>query len=189
MSTGRGWAPTSPAAKTTGVASPTSLRERTIVEMLERYQEALAQAKGEGGIGGQFSSAMLLWDGQTWTPEFRELERCLWKLRELARQGGVIEDEPAHRVWWNIKERYLVAQLRRRTVHTQKTKRGYRVPVGIPPNAEIVSRVTQLRGEQSSVILRIWDNRVNSAILAIGVGWLADEFRGSPSLPEGMAAI
>ena len=157
-------------------------RADIIREMLSRYHEAQAQAKGEGGLGGQFSSAMLTWDHETYTREYRELDRCLNLLRLQAEGGAVFKSgTSARRVWWAIRERYLHCTLVQREVHTYRTKSGHRVPKPLPAGQEVVSRQVMMLHGKATAIVRVWDDRVDSKLVDEGVRWLAGEFRGRPS--------
>ena len=165
-------------------------RTETLHEMLLRYPEARAQAKGEGGRGGQFSSAILVFDPLTWTAEFRELDRCLQMLRSQAQARGpmVARNVTAGQAWWNLSHRYLLCQLVRKEIHTHKTRAGHRVPRKLPANMEVVSRPTLMHGEKASMLVRVWDRKVDPDKVRAALEWIGREFRGTPSLPREMVA-
>jgi hypothetical protein len=157
---------------------PVTEREQTIRLMLERFNEAQAQKKGEGGIGGQFSSAHLQWDETTWNSSYVELSRCLEKLRN---------DPVRSRVWWSVRQRYLHCQIRRREVAVKYNHRKtVRTPVSLPSNEEVVSRQTVLNGKTTMLMVRVWDPKVREDLVDEGVKWLAKEFRGKPRMPKEM---
>lgn len=165
-------------------------RTDTIREMLLRFPEAQAQAKGEGGMGGRFESCLLTFDSLTWTREMRELDRCLTELRRLAQTTSPIiaRDVSARQAWWHLSHRYLLCQLVRREIRTRKTRAGHRQPVRLPANVEVVSRPTLMHGDRASMLVRTWDAGVRADVVDVAVGWVSREFRGEPALPESLVA-
>lgn len=165
-------------------------RTETLHEMLVRLPEARAQAKGEGGRGGQFSSAILVFDPVTYTREYRELDRVLTVLRTMAQSRGpmIARNVTSGQAWWNLSHRYLLCQLVRRDVHTFKTRAGHRVPRKLPANMEVVSRPVLMHGEKASMLVRVWDSRVEPRIVQAALEWVSQEYRGTPALPVEMVA-
>ena len=156
---------------------PVNRRETAIVDMLERFEEARCQAQSEGGTGGEFDSSALVFDEATFTREFRELDRALTLMRATM---------PS--LYFHVSQRYLLCQLRRREIHTHKTRAGHRVPKHLPPWQEVVARPVLMHGETASMTIRVWDKRVDPAKVQEGVAWLSREFRGAPHMPKEMAA-
>src|SRR3990167_10233175 len=62
-------------------------RRETIVWLLERLEDALMERSSSGGRS-RFESVSLL-PGPLWNDAFRELQRCLDRMRALARQEAV----------------------------------------------------------------------------------------------------
>lgn len=165
-------------------------RLETLHEMLLRLPEARAQAKGEGGRGGQFSSAILVFDPVTYTACYRELDRVLTLLRTQAQTRGpmIARNVTAGQAWWNLSHRYLLCQLVRREIHTHKTRAGHRVPRKLPANMEVVSRPTIMHGDKASMLVRVWDPKVEPLKVQAALEWVSREYRGEPALPEEMVA-
>lgn len=176
----------------TVIAMPRSTeREDTLRAMLDRYPEARAQAKGEGGMGGRFESALLTFDPLTWTREMRELDRCLTELRRLAQGLSPIiaRDVSARKAWWHLSHRYLLCVTTRKTVRTQKHQRTGERRIGrLPAYMEVIARPTLLHGKEASVLVRQWDPGVRMNVVDVAVQWIAGEYRGVPALPEEMVA-
>lgn len=158
--------------------------------MMLRFHEARSQAKGEGGRGGQFSSAILVFDPLTYTREYRELDRCLTELRRQANTRGplIAKGVTPGQAWWNLSHRYLLCTLKRTEIHTTKTRAGHRVPRKLPHNMEVVARPTLMHGDKASVLVRVWDSAVDPAKVAAAIQWLSTEYRGVPALPTEMVA-
>lgn len=166
---------------------PRSSDERcdTIRAMLDRYPEAQAQAKGEGGRGGMFSHAILQWDPNTWTREYQELERCLLELRRRALSRGpmIAKNVTSGQAWWHLSHRYLLATTARKEVHVHvNRKTGHRTPGRLPSNCEVIARPTLLNGRTASALVRTWDSKVDPHVVAAAVQWVSGEFRGEPGV-------
>lgn len=168
----------------------TDKRLETLHEMLTRLNEARAQAKGEGGRGGQFSSAILVFDPVTYTREYRELDRVLAELRRQANTRGpmIAKNVTPGQAYWHLSHRYLLCQLVRREVHTVKTRAGHRVPRKLPHNCEVVARPVLMHGEKASMLLRVWDGGVKPEIVQAAIQWVSREYRGEPAMPVDMVA-
>ena len=157
-------------------------RLEALHDMLSHYSDARSEASGAGGGGQRLEARLLGFDRETWTPEFRELERCLERLRWLAGHGRpMIERGLSSGVaWWSIRQRYLEAEIVRHEIHTRKTRSGHRVPVSLPANVEVVARPTILNGSRQHVLVRRWDQRVDPQVVRAGLRWISGEFRGEP---------
>lgn len=154
-------------------------RELTIKAMLERFLEARCQRRGEGGIGGQFSSADLSWDDTTWTPSYAELDRCLVRLSNLARS----QPFEFSSIWWHLRHRYLQVETARKEIFMQKTTHGQRRPQRLPENMEIIAGPTYIKGSNKAMVtVRIWDPKVTPSLVSAGIVWISQEFRGTPSI-------
>lgn len=165
-------------------------REDTIKEMLSTFQEARSVSNGDGGTGGRADSRYLEWDHSTWTREYAELERVLEHLRWLAGHGRpmIARNLSSSAAWWNIRQRYLESEKRRRLVHLHKTRSGDRIPVGLPRNMAVASRSTILNGKQASVMVWVWNPAVDLRVVDATVGWISQEFRGQPAVYREVAA-
>ncbi len=159
-------------------------RLHTIRAMLDRWDEAHAQKRGDGGIGGQFSSAELVWDDTTWTPAFQELERCLIELRKLAKTTRPIIPPgiSSGKAWWCLQERYLNSKVIRREIRTRRTRSGHRIPVNLPRNQEVVARPVLLHGDRSEMLVRVWNPGVEMAAVEAALQWIEREYRGQPAM-------
>lgn len=162
----------------------TSRRVGTIHDMLNRYNEARSEASGVGGGGSRHESRINGFDPETWTPEFRELERCLERLRWLASHGRpmIAHNVSSGAAWWNVRQRYLEARVVRREVRMRKTHSGHRVPVRLPSYMEVVARPTVLQGKTQYMLVRQWDERVDPHVVGVALRWISDEFRGRPAV-------
>ena len=166
-------------------------RADTIHALLDRYHDARSTHGRTFGTGDHRNeSAILHFDHATWTPAYRELERCLTELRRLAhgRRPMIAKGVSASKAWWHLRERYLACRVERREIHTHKTRGGHRVPKKLPANMEVLSRPALLRGDRVAVVVRVWDPGVDMAVVDAAVGWIAGVYRGTPALPEGMVA-
>lgn len=161
-----------------------SERIETLHQMLSRYSEAQSQKRGEGGIGGQFSSAELVWDDTTWTPAFQELERCLIELRKLAKTTRPIIPPgiSSSKAWWCLQERYLNSKVIRREIRTRRTRSGHRIPANLPRNQEVVARPILLHGDRSEMLVRVWNPGVEMESVEAALDWIAKEYRGQPAM-------
>jgi len=91
-------------------------REEVIVQLLERFQE-LVEPAGGNGIPGSGDYLPLM--PATYTPSVRELERLLIRMRDERRSQ-----------WWHVTERYLRCQHVNRDVPVKrKGKNGKTVTV------------------------------------------------------------
>lgn len=160
-------------------------RRRTGVlhDMLNHYNEARSEATGAGGGGSRHESRINAWDPETWTPAYRELERCLEGLRWLAQHGRPMIERgvSSGAAWWHLRARYLEAELVRREVHLRKTHSGTRVPVPLPRNEEVVARPTILQGRSQTLLVRRWDQRVDPHVVQAALRWISREFKGQPA--------
>lgn len=167
-------------------------KEQTIREMLSRYEQARSSAGSStgDGAGGRFESRINTFDPLTWTPEYRELERCLLRLRWLAEHGRpmIAKGVSASRAWWHLRHRYLEARVVRREVHLDENHRRTNRRPRLAGNMEVVSRQTVLQGRSSMMLVRVWDSRVDAAVVDAAVSWLACEFRGMPAVYSETAA-
>lgn len=159
-------------------------RTQAIHDMLTRYEQARSESSSPGGSGGRHESRLLEFDHQTWTSAYRELDRCLERLRYIAQHGRPMIERgvSSSTAWWHLRHRYLHADVVRREVHSRRTHSGERVPVALPANMEIVARQTILNGKSSSMLVRVWDRRVDPKIVAAGLGWIAGQYRGMPAV-------
>lgn len=150
---------------------PMSDRQRTIVFLLERYEDALMErtmiANGRNG-----HDAVLLTPGPWWnSPAFRELTRCLDRMRNQARQQSVRWDVGQtcslgcarwHVIAWYVQvERRTVMRWQPRLDDKGRPRRG---------------KNGQQLGERTSglEIQRHRDARQEKA--DAGVAWIVNEF-------------
>lgn len=158
-------------------------RIATLHEMLQHYNHARSEASGGAGGGGARHEARLLGlDPTTWTREYRELERCLERLRWLALHGRPMIERgvSSGAAWWHVRQRYLEAREVREEVHLRKTHSGDRVPAHLPRNKEVIGRPTILQGRSQRLLVRVWDPAVDPHIVGAGLRWISREFRGEP---------
>lgn len=162
---------------------PRDHRTEALHEMLLRYSEAKSESSGLGGGGSHHEARMNVWDAQTWTREYRELERCLDALRYMAEHGRPMLERnvSSSAGWWHLRHRYLVTDTVRREVFMRRTHSGERVPARLPANMEVTSRQTILNGKTSYMMVRVWDARVDPAVVGAALRFLAREFRGVPA--------
>ena len=165
-------------------------RVDTIHEMLVRYDEARSEGSSAGGGGSHYEARLNTWDSQTWSREYRELDRCLDRLRWLAEHGRPMIERSisSGAAWWAIRSRYLESTVVRREVHYRRTHSGERVPARLPSNMEVVSRQTILNGRAGYMMVRVWDPRVEPAIVGAGLRWISREFLGQPAVYSESAA-
>lgn len=159
-------------------------RVETIHDMLSHYHDARAESSGWGdGGSSRLESRLLGLDPLTWTPAYRELERCLERLRWLAGHGRPMIEKgvSSGAAWWNVRARYLEAETVRREVHMRKTHSGQRVPAPLPRNMEVLARPTILNGSSQSLLVRVWDPRVDPQVVGAALRWISGEFRGQPA--------
>lgn len=152
--------------------------------MLCHFNEARSEAGGWGGSGGHHTSRINVFDENTWTREYVELERVLDELRTMAQglRPMISKGVSSSIAWWNLRERYLNAQVVQREVHVRKTKSGNLEPVQLPRNMEVVSRQTNLHGRTSSMLVRVWDHGVDDEIVVAALRWVSHEFKGRPAV-------
>jgi hypothetical protein len=157
-------------------------RVDTLHEMLVRLEEARSEGSSAGGGGSHHEARMNTWDALTYTREYKELDRCLERLRWLAEHGRpmIAPDVSSAKAWWHIRHRYLATEVVRREVHYRRTHSGERVPARLPRNMEVVSRQTILNGRAGYMMVRVWDPRVDPAVVGAGLRWISREFRGTP---------
>ena len=158
-------------------------RVDTLHDMLVRFVEAKSEASGGGGGDSRLESRLLGFDPLTWTREYRELDRCLDRLRWLAEHGRpmIERNVSSAAAWWNVRARYLEAETVRREVHSRRTHSGERVPGRLPGNYEIVARPTILQGKSQHMLVRVWDPGVRPEVVAAALRWISREYRGTPA--------
>lgn len=162
----------------------TGNRTEALHEMLARYDEAKAESSGVGGGGTHNESRINAFDPTTYTPAYRELDRCLERLKWLAYHGRpmIAKNVNAYRGWWNLDQRYFRCEKVQKPIHLRKTRSGDRIPAGLPRNMAIASRATILNGSQALAMVWVWDPRVDLAVVDETVAWISKEFRGTPSV-------
>lgn len=165
-------------------------RVDTLHEMLSRYNEARSEGSGGGGGGSHHESRINVFDAATWTREYQELERCLERLRWLAGHGRPMLERnvSAGAAWWNVRARYLEAEVVRREVHLRRTHSGDRVPTQLPRSMEVVARATILHGKTNYMLVRQWDRRVDPHVVGAALRWISREYRGTPAVYSETAA-
>lgn len=159
-------------------------RQRVLRLMLALYIDCRQESGERAGSGTRRESRLLAFDPRSWTPQMRELERCLDLLRDRARARGPMLERgvTAGSGWWHLRQRYLEATTVRRELRTRKTRSGHRVPV-VPAHAEVLSAPTSALGGRCSVLLRIWHAGVDERVVDAAVRWISGEYRGEPALP------
>ncbi len=107
-----------------------------------------------------------------WNVSFRELERCLRKMRDERRSQ-----------WWHVTERYLRCEDRVIDVHVHNGRPR------LPPHTEVAAGAVQTKERTARLRVRVWSPAVREEKVRRGLGWLADEFRGEPYLPVEMTDL
>lgn len=137
--------------------------------MLRSYNEAQATLNGPSDVRGDGDSVNLM--PRSWNESYRELERCLRKLRA--------ENAP---LYAHIRERFLADQPYNEIVRKiQVNDRGNLCP---PANTEILV-VIDRRKHVATARMRRWHNWVRREKVDLALDMLAAEFRGEPYIePE-----
>jgi hypothetical protein len=156
-------------------------RRETLVAMLERYREA-QEAFGESSGPGDGSHVPMM--SPLWNRSFRELERCLHRMRD---------ERPSQ--YHHLGERYLRCQRRQKTLLFKAGE--YMKPDGnrwvkLGPNEDVaVGFVTEgTRGKTSQTlgpadcVVVSWAGHVRRQKVERAVDWLVDVFDGDPFLPD-----
>lgn len=150
-------------------------KEATIVELLRRYEEAQEGGSGDGPGDGRLPLMPSTWNGS-----YRELERCLKRMRRA---------EPS--LWWHVTERYIRTSSIRREVPVRRPWRNGlpTVEFVLPPHCELAAGGTKVGDKTAGVRLVVWNPGVELGKVRLGVEWLAREFRGEPFLPLEFVAV
>lgn len=156
-----------PRARTTPGPDDLKARERTIVQLLERYDDLVDPMQiRAGGDRDGFGALM----PGTYNDSVRELERLILRLRE-----------EHHSVWWHLNERFLACRWRtcfrcpkcggetHAPIHRHRDKRG---------------RMSNYDGAR--IVVAVVSERVNRQKVERGVAWLAGEWAlpHEPMLPR-----
>ena len=154
-----------------------------IAEMLRRYEEARETLNGPSGVRGDGGDVCLM--PVTWNASYRELERCLQRMRE-SRESLVRcsdgEKRSPRALWWHVTERFLRPELR----HMRVPVRGGKPR--IPAHAELHAGAVEVGEKWARVIVCVWSPAVSEVAVDAGLEWLADSFRGEPYMPVEMVA-
>ena len=140
---------------------PQRSREAKLDKMLTHYNDAretLFSKTGRGaGEGGRCEMPSV------WNDSYKELERCLKRMRELAEDAGAAS--PVFRSWyWNVCGWYLRSQKRRvPLIRRDKRGRDYHVVTGAGPQFVMV-----VEGEDA----------LSARMVVMGLGWISAEFAG-----------
>lgn len=146
-------------------------RRDRIVVLLENYLDVLNGLQDRAFRGDDFLPRMC----RAWShPSYRELER----LRVVMR-----DSEPI--VYWHIAETYFRADYRRVSVCP---KCGRIAPAALigefckhgKPYAKAVTRIAAIQKRTSAA--------VRPELVTAGVGWLDDNWRGEPFIPDDLLA-
>ena len=138
--------------------------------MLRYFNDAEEVLNGPSGIRGDGDATPGM--APVWNRSYRELDRCLRKMRDEAPW-----------LWWDVRERFLGCDYRVVECPLKRTQKG---PVPrLPANCEEVAIVEYL-ARTAVVRVRRWSELVRPERVAAGVRWVSDEFRGEPFLPEEM---
>lgn len=158
-------------------------RQRLIVELLRNLSYAVGGSGGASNAHGATGDRVALQqhekgcrlhrEGLTctcWIASVTELKRCL---RALYR------DE--RKLFWSVYERYVVCDRRPRTVIVKG--RSTRVENFDGQNFEVLTLLP--RGNSTTrALVETWRADVKADLVDAGVAWIADQFRGSPQLPN-----
>ncbi len=104
----------------------------------------------------------------TWTREYRELERCLKHMRSQGDQQAV-QGHPLRVLYWHVRHYHIEKE-----PHRQRIVRYEKRPGG---------RTVKIQLDQFEIVYHRHPD-ASEAKANLGVGWLAKEFRGEPSLPD-----
>lgn len=140
-----------------------------IAEMLSRYEDAQSTLMGRSEA--TYGDGVLLMPKQ-WNRSFRELERCLHKMRD---------ERPSQ--WWHVTERYLRCDDRIMEVAVRKGRPK------LPPHVEVVAGAPMSGQKTARLRVHVWSPAVRAEKVRRGLEWLADEFRGEPYLPVEMTDL
>lgn len=137
--------------------------------MLLQYHDARETLNGPNDIKGDGTSLQLM--PATWNDSYRELERCLLKLRT---------DNPT--IYAHLRERYLANQPFNETVKTVSVNE--RGNICLPANTQTLC-ILEHRKHTARVRLRRWHPWVRRDKVNEALDTLAANFRGEPWLaPE-----
>ena len=161
---------------------PTPQDHETIVAMLQQFRAA--QETLLRGSAGSSGNPKLM--PQTWTPEMRELERCLALLSRR---------KPKHHR--HVMARYVDPQISRRTM-VGRVKNGLRQTMVWPqlgPNAAVLTsaKLPEHKGTSTyTCLIASWPAWVNKPTVEHGidllVGWYEPPSAVGPALPLEMVA-
>ncbi len=137
--------------------------------MLASYNDARETLNGPTDFRGDGTSVTLM--PKTWTREYRELDRCLRKLRD---------EHPS--TYAHLRERYLACQPFNEIV--RKVSINDRGNIILPNHTEILTEIDR-RKNVATVRLRRWHPWVRREQLNESLDYLAEHFHGEPAIsPE-----
>jgi hypothetical protein len=141
-------------------------REEKLDTLLDHYVEAQETIYSGAGRDAADDAGVVLMP-LVWNMSYRELERCLKRMRALAETAGAAS--PVFRSWYfHVNAWYLRAE-RKRAPMIRKDKKGrdYHVTTGAGPQFVLTVK-----------------REGNPGMVLMGLGWLSAEFEGEIYLPR-----
>jgi hypothetical protein len=146
-------------------------RKKAIILTLLEWWKDVTESWNDGAGAGDFGQPML--NPALNHPSYRELER----LRIIMRV-----EEPV--LYWNLRERYLVSVTRNADVCPVCHKAGIEATEGLPHRHKLEGRLRKV--EPVRAVVTVVSKAVRPELVDLAVGWLADNFRGEPFVPDGI---
>lgn len=131
--------------------------------MLARYEDAQETLNGPSDIKGDGNSIAAM--PSTWNDSYRELERCLLKLRT---------ERPTQ--YWHLCERYVRCATKQIEVPMQNGKPK------LPPHTELAA-IRETGRRYTTVMVKQWTPAVRAEKVRKAIDYIASEFKGEPYLP------
>lgn len=141
-----------------------------LIEMLKRFKEAQETLLGPTDFRqGEPDGVTLM--PLSWNRSFRELDRCLRRLRDR---------KPT--LYRHLRERYIDPEIVTVDLLVKNGKVIY------PACCEHDAGQPQIGSKMARVRVRRWRTTLNDALVKEGIDWLMVEFNETPSLPGEMVA-
>lgn len=137
--------------------------------MLHRFHEARDPAFGRDGMPGDGDGVAHM--PSTWNQSYRELERCLVRLRDVKSQA-----------YHHVMARHVDRTERVKLLRFVSGK-----PV-LPPRCEVVAGTVSVGEKYATCRVMEHPEWVDERMVAHGLAFLSREFRGEPFMPEEFVA-
>jgi len=149
---------------------PALTRRQRIVRLLSTYRDVVAPRTSDLGVSAEHGDRILLMPPAYHEGSYRELERCLLRLRVRF-----------PRLDWQVRARYFESEQKTRAL--ARRSGGW---VGLGENERIVGTPVQtLYGKGNyRAFVESWDPHVDPVRVARGVDLIEKWWRGDPQLPR-----